>query len=533
MLNSPTEVRIHAIKILGERTGLDSSDLTPVRVALTSKDSRERRSAAEALAKHPSLGNVRVLLDALALVPQDDTHLKHSVRISLRNQLSPAKDWENTLGDLTDAERRAIADVAPGVHTPAAAAYLVAHLKRGGESTANRLRYIRHVARFGGDAEQGALAGLLAAEPDRATLAQMIKAVVEGEQARGAALPKEVAKVVDESVGAMLTRGQGGEFGIGCDLVKSLKLGQFRTPLASVVVDPKAAAGRREPALAALAAIDAPGAVALAGTILADAVEPAPLRERAAALLAETNRPDALEALVKALPIVPGAIQTAIATGLAKTESGGDRLIATIESGKASARLLQERGVEVRLAALKLPKLKDRVAALLKGLPPAEARIQEVIQRRRASFDKATTDLARGATVYEKSCAACHQLNGKGSRIGPQLDGVGLRGAERVLEDVLDPNRNVDQAFRVTSLNLKDGRVVAGLLLREEGETLVLADAQGKDVRVPRGDVEERAVSQLSPMPANWADQIPELEFADLLAYLLAQKPKDEPRAKP
>jgi len=29
------------------------------------------------------------------------------------------------------------------------------------------------------------------------------------------------------------------------------------------------------------------------------------------------------------------------------------------------------------------------------------------------------------------------------------------------LEDILDPNRNVDQAFRTTQLALKDGRVVA------------------------------------------------------------------------
>ncbi len=148
-------------------------------------------------------------------------------------------------------------------------------------------------------------------------------------------------------------------------------------------------------------------------------------------------------------------------------------------------------------------------------------------------FAKAKHDLARGASVFEKNCAACHQLAGKGARIGPQLDGVGVRGPERLLEDVLDPNRNVDQAFRVTSLNLKDGRVVSGLLLREEGETLVLADAQGKEVRVAQGDVEERAVSQLSPMPANWSDQIPEAEFADLLAYLLAQRPRDEPARKP
>ena len=60
-----------------------------------------------------------------------------------------------------------------------------------------------------------------------------------------------------------------------------------------------------------------------------------------------------------------------------------------------------------------------------------------------------------------------------------------------------------------------------------------LADAQGKDVRVPKAEVEERTLSQLSPMPANWADQIGEAEFADLLAYLLAQKPTDGPKSGP
>jgi hypothetical protein len=51
---------------------------------------------------------------------------------------------------------------------------------------------------------------------------------------------------------------------------------------------------------------------------------------------------------------------------------------------------------------------------------------------------------------------------------------------------------------------------------------LVLADAQGKEVRVERGMVDEQSQSQLSPMPANFADQLSEADFDQLLAYLLA-----------
>ncbi len=91
---------------------------------------------------------------------------------------------------------------------------------------------------------------------------------------------------------------------------------------------------------------------------------------------------------------------------------------------------------------------------------------------------------------------------------------------------MLDPNRNVDQAFRLTTLNLKSGQVVSGLLLKEEGEVYVLADAQGKEVRVPKKSVEERTISPLSPMPANFADQVPEADFNHLMAFLLAQRAK-------
>jgi hypothetical protein len=80
----------------------------------------------------------------------------------------------------------------------------------------------------------------------------------------------------------------------------------------------------------------------------------------------------------------------------------------------------------------------------------------------------------------------------------------------------------------VTTLALSDGRVASGLLLRQDGEVLVLADTQGKEVRVPASTVEDRKLSQLSPMPANMAEQIDEADFGHLIAYLLSRKPADQ-----
>ncbi len=537
-------VRVHAMRVFGGWATPDGKILKAVEqnlIMLGLMDSipMVHRAAVEALGRYATTvdalkltENVRVLLsDLLRGVSSGDPNLKHSTRISLRDQLAPAKDWDKLLvGELSDSDRRIIADVSPGVPNAEAATFLASHLAKVKESPANRVRYLRHVARFGREADQGAIASILKSESDLVQRVALIRAVQEGEQSRGAAWPKGILDVADATARALIGSSDAGQFKLAVDLIGDARLAQFREPLAKIVADRTSAEGRREPAMVALAEIDPSAAIRPMGKILTESTEPMPLREQAAKQLAAMGQPEAMETLVAALPTVPGPLQTSIASGLVKSPGGAERLLKAIEAGKASARLLQERGVAVPIAAFNLKTLNDRVGPLLKGLPPAEARIQEIINQRRDSFGKAATNLARGASAFEKSCAACHQLAGKGARIGPQLDGVGVRGPDRLLEDILDPNRNVDQAFRVTALNLKDGRVVSGLLLREEGETLVLADAQGKEVRVARGDLEDRAVSQLSPMPANWADQIPESEFADLLAYLLTQRPKDEPR---
>jgi len=187
---------------------------------------------------------------------------------------------------------------------------------------------------------------------------------------------------------------------------------------------------------------------------------------------------------------------------------------------------LQERPVEVKLRQAKIPDLDKRLASLTKGLPSADQRLQELLNQRRGHFVKTKADLAMGGKMFDKHCAACHQIADKGAKLGPQLDGIGLRGVERLLEDILDPHRNVDQAFRATTLTLTNGQSVSGLFLREEGAVLVMADALGKEQRIPSKAVEQRTISPLSPMPANIAETMSEVELSHLLAFLLDRRGK-------
>jgi putative heme-binding domain-containing protein len=165
-----------------------------------------------------------------------------------------------------------------------------------------------------------------------------------------------------------------------------------------------------------------------------------------------------------------------------------------------------------------------RLETALRSLPPVDASRTELIAERRRAYDASPGDPAIGARLYEQNCAVCHQLNGQGGLVGPQLTGIGNRGAERLCEDILDPNQNVDHAFRQTRIELRNGDTLAGLFRREEGDLLVFADATGKEFSVRKGDVAEREESSMSLMPDNFSDVLPTAEFSHLLAFLLSQR---------
>ena len=105
---------------------------------------------------------------------------------------------------------------------------------------------------------------------------------------------------------------------------------------------------------------------------------------------------------------------------------------------------------------------------------------------------------------------------------GPQLDGIGTRGASRLLEDILHPNRNVDVAFRTSVLELADGRVLSGLVREStDGLAISLLDTEGKPQTIAVEDIQERKQSSLSLMPANVSKLLTEDELLNLTAWLL------------
>ncbi|HEX4646931.1 MAG TPA: HEAT repeat domain-containing protein, partial [Verrucomicrobiae bacterium] len=307
------------------------------------------------------------------------------------------------------------------------------------------------------------------------------------------------------------------------ELARSFKLTSLEEPLTGWLADKDADPDVRAGAARAVMTLNPEAHVALVGRICADASEPAALRQKVAETLGEVNSPATRTALIESLCAAPERLQVKMALALAGSADGAEALLQLTETGKASPRLLLERSIKERLTAVKPERYVERVEKLTKGLAPLNQELQKVIDQRRVAFDPAKTSAALGAKVFTKNCTVCHSMDNQGGAVGPHLDGVGNRGLERLLEDVLDPNRIVDPGFRYSIVSLKNGEVVTGLLRREEGQVLVFADATGKEISVPKKDIESRVESQSSLMPDNFSELIPVEDFNNLMAFLLSK----------
>jgi putative heme-binding domain-containing protein len=525
-------VRVHAQRVLGERPELAGPLRALALGGLSDPDHLVRRCAAEALGRHPEPSQIAPLLALRQATAPDDTHLIHVARMALRDQLRDDAAWTEVEGKTwSDRDRRDIADVAPGVPSAAAARFLLGQLRRDFESEGRTERLVHHVARYGADGSEAELTALVAGlgettSRDRPRQASLLRTIQQGIQERGQTPGPQMRGLALEVAGALLRSRNSKQVVTGVQLVSGFGLGELKDRLVALATDGKSQESIRAATLPALSTVAPEEATGVLDAVLSDSSNPVGLRDQAVAALGSSARPEAEAILLRELPRAPARLQASIAAALAVRPRGARALLDLLESGKASPRVLQEPRVSLLLVTSNPPEIKQRIDALVKDLPPSDTRLRDLLNARRKRYESHANDPALGAKVFEKNCMACHQFRGQGARVGPQLDGVGARGVDRLLEDILDPNRNVDQAFRTTNLALKDGRIVSGLLLREEGEVLVLADSQGKEVRVPRDQVDEQSLSQLSPMPANFAEQIDEADLDQLLSYLLAPVPQ-------
>jgi putative heme-binding domain-containing protein len=124
-----------------------------------------------------------------------------------------------------------------------------------------------------------------------------------------------------------------------------------------------------------------------------------------------------------------------------------------------------------------------------------------------------------GRRVFSKTCQKCHRLFGAGGDIGPDITGSNRANLDYILSNILDPSAVMGRDYRMTVVVLDDGRVVSGMLKQETDSALTVQTINDRIV-IPKKQIEERSLSNVSMMPERQLDALKFEEARDLIAYL-------------
>lgn len=129
-------------------------------------------------------------------------------------------------------------------------------------------------------------------------------------------------------------------------------------------------------------------------------------------------------------------------------------------------------------------------------------------------------DTARGHEIYLKNCAQCHRIKDEGFAVGPDLVTVAQSGAEKILTNILDPNREVNQQYVNYTVDTKDLDTISGIVTSDTASSVTLKRAFGESTTVLRSNIEGMRSEKLSIMPEGLEQTLKKQDLADVIAFI-------------
>jgi putative heme-binding domain-containing protein len=137
----------------------------------------------------------------------------------------------------------------------------------------------------------------------------------------------------------------------------------------------------------------------------------------------------------------------------------------------------------------------------------------------------------RGRSLFfdltnEKRCSLCHQLEGNGTPIGPNLAALAKsESAEKLRRHILEPNGAIAEGFEQTVITTSEGERIAGVTKERTDELIRIYDAASIPSPLRtfyRDEIRSVETQERSSMPDDYGDfYLPE-EVAAIIAYLRA-----------
>ena len=135
---------------------------------------------------------------------------------------------------------------------------------------------------------------------------------------------------------------------------------------------------------------------------------------------------------------------------------------------------------------------------------------------------KADPEHGREIFFGRGTCFACHKAAGQGITLGPDLNGIRTRrDINYLIRSILIPDEYIVEGFQQTSLAMKDGRKLFGMIQEETAETVKIYLPTGEQVVVKAADILKRDDAKNSGMPSSFVYTLSDKDVADLAAWIM------------
>jgi putative heme-binding domain-containing protein len=117
-------------------------------------------------------------------------------------------------------------------------------------------------------------------------------------------------------------------------------------------------------------------------------------------------------------------------------------------------------------------------------------------------------------------CGACHRIQGKGGRIGPDLSRIGVaRSRTALVQAIRKANEQIAFGYEPVTVVMRDGRRVRGVRKNEDTFSIQMMDTTERLFGFRKADVAEIIDEPRSLMPDYNPQRLTDADLDDVLAY--------------
>ena len=126
-------------------------------------------------------------------------------------------------------------------------------------------------------------------------------------------------------------------------------------------------------------------------------------------------------------------------------------------------------------------------------------------------------NVAQGAIVFagKGGCTRCHEVNGKGGTIGPDLSNIGAQITLQHLREALTQERPVSDDFRPVKVVTRSGETVEGITKNRDSFSIQILDYNNRLHAYDTAELKEIVEGKQSLMPHNYDKVLSAEEYHD------------------